>query len=137
MANSLALTRRELIGAGAAASLLVSTLGWSESLTETVPVPYRAIFDERFAPGREFALESARRGWITRAIRGDVTHVWYHELAVRWRQGPAAIAGATTARSLFVLERLAWDIGMRVTVRDTDTAIPLVRWLINLPKAMR
>jgi hypothetical protein len=97
------------------------------------PPPFRAIYDERFPDGRRFASDASSRGWVTRAIRGDVTNVWFHELAVRWKQGPAAIAGLTTEQSLFVLERLSWDVGMRVTERDTDGATQLVRWRISLP----
>ena len=107
----------------------------AQSRPPPLPGPYRAIYDERFQAGLEFASDAAGRGWITRAIRGDVTQVWFHELAVRWKRGPAAIAGCTTQLSLFVLERLAWDVRMRVIVRDTDPVTQLVRWRIDLPQS--
>jgi len=106
----------------------------ASSISRIAVTLYRAIYDERFEAGRRFASDALNRGWVTRAIRGDVTQVWFHELSVRWKRGPAAIAGLTTPQSLFVLERLAWDVGMRVTVRETN-ATPLVRWLIASPNA--
>lgn len=125
-------TRRQFMGTGAAALAALPAAHW---LSSRQPTPYRALYDERFEDGRRFAADALSRGWITRAIRGDVTQVWFHELAVRWKRGAAPIAGVTTRESLFVLERLSWDVGMRVTVRD-DTE-HLVRWLINLPASRR
>ena len=105
----------------------------SWALSDNALTPFRAIYDERFEAGRAFATEAAYRGWITRAIRGDITNVWFRELSPRWRRSPAAITGVTTAQTLFVLERLAWDAGMRVTFRDRVPAAPVVRWVIGLP----
>lgn len=123
-------TRRQFVGGGAAALAATAVPAY---LSPRLPIPYRAIFDERFEAGRRFGAHALGRGWITRAIRGDVTQVWFHELSVRWKSGPAPIAGLTTASSLFVLERLSWDVGMRVTVRETDATTALVHWLISLP----
>ena len=125
-------TRRQFVGTGAAA-LAVAALPATQWQSSQLPTPYRALYDERFEDGRRFATDALSRGWITRAIRGDVTQVWFHELSVRWKRGAAPIAGVTTPQSLFVLERLSWDVGMRVTVRDTTGQ--LVRWLIDLPPA--
>ena len=137
-------TRRQIIGAGAAALALpaiglpirANAPGSGPKATPSPPAPFRAIYDERFETGLAYAADAHARGWITRAIRGDVTHIWYHELAVRWKQGPAPIAGLTTEQSLFVLERLAWDVGMRVTARepaDPTTHPHLVAWQIGVP----
>jgi len=125
-------TRRQVIGAGAAAVALPA-VGWPLQMESGSPAPYRAIYDERFVAGLRFGSDASSRGWVTRAIRGDVTNVWFHELAVRWKRGPAAIAGLTTEQSLFVLERLSWDVGMRVTERIADSAKQLVQWRISLP----
>ncbi len=126
-------TRRQFVGVGTAVLAVAATQSAS-SISWSPVAPFRAIYDERFEAGRRFASDAIDRGWVTRAIRGDVTQVWFHELSVRWKRGPAAIAGSTTPQSLFVLERLAWDVGMRVTVREAD-ATPLIRWLINSPNA--
>lgn len=124
------LTRRQFVGAGAAA---LAARAVPAALSANLPTPYRAIFDERYEAGRRFAAEALNRGWVTRAIRGDVTHIWFHELSLRWKRGPAPIAGLTTAASLFVLERLSWDVGMRVRVREAVATTDLVHWLISLP----
>lgn len=124
------LTRRQFVGAGAAA---LAATAVPATLSANLPTPYRAIFDERYEAGRRFAAEALNRGWVTRAIRGDVTHIWFHELSLRWKRGPAPIAGLTTAASLFVLERLSWDVGMRVRVREAVATTDLVHWLISLP----
>jgi hypothetical protein len=50
-------------------------------------------------------------------VPGDVTDLWYHDLYYRWRQSPAAIAGMTRHSSLFGLEMMAGDVGMRVIYR--------------------
>lgn len=123
-------TRRQFVGGGAA---VLAATAVPASLPPHLPIPYRVIFDERFEAGRRFGADALSRGWVTRAIRGDVTHVWFHELSLRWKRGPAPIAGLTTASSLFVLERLSWDVGMRVAVRETDATTALVHWLISLP----
>jgi hypothetical protein len=128
------LNRRSFIGAGGIA-LAFAAVPMSLALSDDSLTPYRAIYDERFETGRAFSTEAAHRGWITRAIRGDITKVWFRELAPRWRRSPATITGVTTAQTLFVLERLAWDVGMRVTSRDMGTATPLVRWVIGLPRS--
>ena len=77
-----------------------------------------AIFDHRFAAGRQFASSSEARCIDTRPIANDVTSLWYSELYPLWKRQPAAIAGLTTYGALFCLERLAWDHGMRVLHRE-------------------
>ena len=133
MSQNYWISRRHFVGTGAAA-LALAAVRPSRALSRDALTPYRVIYDERFEAGRMFAREAATLGWVTRAIRGDVTNVWYQELDVRWKRGPAPIAGVTTAQSLFVLERLSWDVGMRVTARETDPETHLVRWLIRLPE---
>jgi hypothetical protein len=73
------------------------------------------IFDRRHLESRTFAGRAAHFGAQIRAVEGDVTDLWQRELRVRWRCGPAvAIAGLTERPALFLLERLAWDHGLRV-----------------------
>jgi hypothetical protein len=127
------LNRRSFIGAGGIA-LAFAAVPMSWGLCADSLTPYRAIYDERFEAGRAFSVAAAHRGWITRAIRGDITKVWFRELAPRWRRSPAAVTGVTTLQTLFVLERLAWDVGLRVTFRDMGTTTPLVHWVIGLPQ---
>ena len=125
--------RRELIKAGLAASILPIDLIAREARAQAPLAIHRAIYDERFDAGRTFAAQARQRGWAVRAIRGDVTDLWFNDLALRWKQGPAPIAGLTAKNSLFCLERLAWDAGMRVVSRTEDPATSLVAWLIAPP----
>jgi hypothetical protein len=86
--------------------------------TNDHPKLHLAIFDHRFAAGRQFASSSEARGIATRPIANDVTSLWYSELHPLWKQQPVAIAGVTAYGALFCLERLAWDRGMRVLHRE-------------------
>lgn len=91
--------------------------------TESIRL-YKLIFDERFPESRDFGAQAGRLHSSTHAIRGDVTDLWYNDLDLRWRAGPAPIAGMTTGDSLFCLERLAWDRGMRVVFRAEHHCLP-------------
>lgn len=85
---------------------------------------HRIVYDERFQRSLAFAGQCERFHAATRAICGDVTDVWYHDLDLRWRAGRAPIAGMTTGDALFCLERLAWDRGMRVVFRAEHRCLP-------------
>ena len=125
--------RRDLLKVGLAASVLPMDLIARQAMAQAPLSIHRAIYDERFDAGLAFAADARRRGWTVRAIRGDVTDLWFNELALRWKQGPAPIAGLTAKNSLFCLERLAWDAGMRVVSRADDPKSQLVGWLIAPP----
>ena len=75
---------------------------------------YKAVFDERFGDPCAFAAGAAERGIPTVAIRGDITKLFFDDLDLRWKQGPVLLAGYTTPASLFCLDLLARDRGMRV-----------------------
>ena len=122
--------RRQVLTAGLAGALLpLGALASAAPAREPLAV-YRAVYDRRLAAGRAFAAEAASRGWKTAAIEGDVTDLWYHDLALEWRKGPAPIAGVTGANSLFVLDHLARGAGMRVVARTELSGEPAVSWLI-------
>ena len=122
--------RRQVLKAGLVGSVLpLGALATAASAAQPLQI-HRAVFDSRFAAGRAFAAEARARGWTTVAIEGDVTQLWYHHLALRWREGPAPIAGVTDANSLFVLERLAWDAGLRVASRAALPHERVISWLI-------
>jgi hypothetical protein len=75
---------------------------------------HKVILDSRVAALRAFGRAAERAGLPIHAIQGDVTALWFHDLEVRSREGPFAIAGFTRAGSLFCLEMLARDRGMRL-----------------------
>jgi hypothetical protein len=114
--------RREFLQIGVAALALpiaAHTAGSSAPAAgqdRSVPL-YKVVFDERFADSRAFGTEAERLGLPVYKIKGDITDLWFHDLYVRWKKSPAAIAGLTAHGPIFCLERLAWDQGMRVIFR--------------------
>ena len=76
---------------------------------------YKFIYDRRYPAARAFG--AAANGLRTVAIDGDITALWSRDLRAQWSVGAGAIAGMTTARSLFCLEQLAKDHWMRVVIR--------------------
>jgi hypothetical protein len=130
-------TRRDVLRVGAAGSVLPLT-GLASMAHASAPISVqRAVYDDRFTEGLSFAREATARGWPLRSIRGDVTDLWFHDLHGLWKQGPAPVAGLTAPNSLFCLERLAWDAGLRVVSRQELEHAPLISWLIALPARAR
>lgn len=72
------------------------------------------VIDSRHSQARAFGRRAGRWGAPLRIIEGDITDLWLNELDARWKSKPAAVAGLTERPALFLLERLAWDRGMRV-----------------------
>ena len=82
-------------------------------------VPFRwALYDDRYAEGRSFAEVARAQGIAARALDdGDITRFWYDELDVLWRREPAAIAGLTQFGPMLVIEQLAAERRMHLTLR--------------------
>jgi hypothetical protein len=130
-------SRREFLQAGIAASVLplaavANNIAPSQSENHDF---YKVIFDERFPASVTFGEEWQARGAAVRAIRGDITDLWFHDLDRQWKRRPTAIAGLTAHGALFCLERLAWDHGMRVISRVEQVAHDgdgerLISWVI-------
>ncbi len=70
-----------------------------------------------------FGNEANRFGLEVQGITDDVTDLWYQHLAVRWNRGSAVVAGLTLSTSLFCLETLANDRGMRLWFRADHAAL--------------
>jgi hypothetical protein len=127
--------RQAILGAGAvAATSLLASPAIVRAFETSRDAPFRAIYDERFPEALNAARTAKNRGWPVRIIHGDPTDVWYNELSVRWKQGPASVVGLTGSDSLFVLERLAWDAGLRVVERQIGSATDLISWTIASPR---
>lgn len=113
------INRRQVIASGAAASFLAGTLGASlagASAERRYAARPWFIMDERFAESHAAARAADRRGAIVRPVGPDVTDV-YESLDLAWRSFPFAVAGLTAPSALFVIERLAWDRGLRTVYR--------------------
>lgn len=72
------------------------------------------VFDSRHPQACNFAARAGQLGAPVHAIEADITEIWQSELLKRWQTGPAVIVGLTERPALFLLERLAWDHGLRV-----------------------
>jgi hypothetical protein len=134
------ISRRQILQGGLVATSLpiiagVSLAPLQPAHAEALARPrlYKVLFDRRFAASRDFGREALRQGHSVQGFDGDMTAVWYHDLQPRWQEGPVAIAGLTAHGALFCLERLAWDVGMRVTHRAEQRQQghePLYSWVI-------
>jgi hypothetical protein len=134
------ISRRQILQSGLVATSLPIVAGVSLAPLQSAhakalaqPRLYKVLFDQRFAASREFGREAQWQGHSVQGFNGDITTVWYHDLHPRWQQGPVAIAGLTAHGALFCLERLAWDVGMRVTHRAEqrhEGHEPLYSWVI-------
>ena len=103
--------RREFLQGGIALSLLplLPRRGFSAAAPKTFD---KVIFDQRFLKARDFARQAREAGLDCVAMEGDITHLYFHDLSLRWNRGPTTIAGLSTKASLFCLEMLARDRGM-------------------------
>jgi hypothetical protein len=106
-------------GQTACAAPAASTPAESILAAATARGVYKIIYDRRFAAGRAFgaAAQKVRTTAGIVAIDADITALWSHDLRRQWSTGGGAIAGMTTARTLFCLEQLAKDHWMRVVNR--------------------
>ena len=116
--------RREFVQTGVTLSAL-PMVGGGRAAAKTAPaVPALAlhwfVYDARYPEAVRIA--TAGKTARLRPIHGDISDLWYHELDPALREEPRAIAGVTTAQSLFLLERLGWDRGLRIVYRGTHAA---------------
>ncbi|MGE6191106.1 hypothetical protein ACQKCL_08720 [Stutzerimonas stutzeri] len=117
------MNRRYFLKASLAGTAIPALAGVSRfSLADTFSswsggLPELAISDTRFAACQRFGRAAEQAGLAHVAIDGDITALWFQHLDPQWRKGPTVIAGMTARQPLFVLERLAWDRGMRVVLR--------------------
>lgn len=117
--------RREFLQVGIAAARLPFVIPVLESL-QARPVPpspfYKVIVDGRFPAGLRFGTSTVQRGRSVHWIQGDITKLWFDDLDVRWKTAATALAGLTQESSLFCLELLARDRGMRLLHRTEHRA---------------
>jgi len=108
---------------GAAVGFTGRPAGGAVAALPAAPSPsvrlYRFVHDRRYPAALAFgvAAERAISGAGVVAIDGDITALWSRDLKAKWSAGSGAIAGMTSARTLFCLEQLAQDHWMRVAVR--------------------
>ena len=131
-------SRRQILQIGVTGAALLPVARYADAwpaAAEAEPF-YVVVFDARFPKSRHLAGVVAGPSARLAAIRGDVTALWYHDLYFAWQRDAAPVAGVTSIESLFCLELLARDAGMRVTLRqvvDND----LVSWAIGSRRSRR
>lgn len=105
--------RRQFLQAGISALLLplLSRKAFGAGAPKTFDL---VIFDQRYLKARTFAEQARHAGLECAAIQGDITELYFRDLALRWSRRPSTIAGLSTIASLFCLEILARDRGMRL-----------------------
>lgn len=113
--------RREFLQTGAAIAAIAmngNLAANGAAIGERPRVPLRwALYDDRYEEGRSFAAAAGAQGIATRALEdGDITRFWYDELDVLWRREPAAIAGLTQFGPMLVIEQLAAECRMHLTL---------------------
>jgi len=131
-------SRRQVLQIGLTGAALLPVARYADAWPAAADAEpfYLVIFDARFPKSRQLAGTIAGAFAPLAAIRGDVTALWYHDLYFAWQRDAAPVAGVTSAESLFCLELLARDAGMRVTHRqvvDSD----LVSWAIGPQRSRR
>ncbi|EQB04238.1 hypothetical protein L288_14260 [Sphingobium quisquiliarum P25] len=112
-------TRRSFLYS-AAAAIAARELGIEPALAGDLPAEQQvkiALYDSRFSAARDFGDEAAAHGLRTFGFANDMSRLWRRTLAPTLRERPQAIAGLTHVGALFCLERMAWDLGMRVMLR--------------------
>jgi hypothetical protein len=140
-AESRPLSRRQFVQTSLAGSLAGALGAWAPQASAAPgprarPLPlHAAVCDGRFAAAERFANVARGQQLPIRALRGDVTDLWYHELHPLWSERPAPIAGLTAYAALFCLEELARDHRMRVIYRALHRPLSTgeVEHLVALP----
>jgi hypothetical protein len=77
----------------------------------------QVFFDARRPHALAFAETARQLGARTRAIWGDAGDPWHQEIFRRWGTRRTPLAGITDFRSLFLLQIMAADVGLRPVLR--------------------
>ena len=80
------------------------------------------VVDRRFTESHAFVANNGKFAERTVWIDGDITDLWYDELDLLWRHKRTALAGLTAYGAFFCLERLAWDRGLYVVLKQQRDA---------------
>ena len=129
--------RREFLQIGLASSalpLIAGERGETSFYDSVERLGVHEVVVEMSSPlALAFRAEAVELGLAAHGIHDDITDLWYHKLDRQWSSAPAALAGITFPTSLFCLEMLARDFGMRVRFRalhDKAEPGPVVSWII-------
>jgi hypothetical protein len=107
---------------GAALALNATAAVGASAAAPAPPTPmlgglHRVIYDARFGASLAFGEAALRMGAPAQAIDGDVSALWFDDLARHFERGGAAVAGFGAPRTLLCLLELARGPGVRVVWR--------------------
>lgn len=90
--------------------------------------PGRVIADTRLAPSVAFAAAMAGTGARVSETDGDLTSLWFDDLARHFACSNAPVSGLTSARTALVMTELARGPGVRVLWRAEHVALSDGTW---------
>ena len=117
-------TKRDFVKAAAATIVIAAAASRVEGSSEFDAV----VYNEWFPQARTFADGLAAQGARVLPIAGDAGRLWYDTLRRLVSQGHRRIAGMTTHTDSLILETLARDSGLRVSLRESVGR--LVSWVL-------
>ena len=89
------------------------------------------LVDRSLDTSAAFAAAATADGHTVLSFGRDVAGLWMSVIEPRLRAGPVAIAGYTSAATLFCLDFLARDYGARTARSVRSDADAAVRWVIS------
>ena len=114
-----AMDRRAFLTAGVHATVALSSaslLSRHQSVDGRLTAVRCFVFDAERPDGTSIADLARRHVSAMCPVPSDVSGVWDRKVDLQIRRSPA-IAGVTGEHALFVIERLAWDSGKKLTYR--------------------
>ena len=123
------ISRRQVIGYGAAASALGVAGRWTHRPSRPALPVALVVVDERFDLARTVAGSLGLPNVPRVVLPRDLLGLWHGQLSPVLRTGRQAIAGVTTERGFFLLRTLAADQRARVLSRTDQGS--LVSWLLG------
>jgi hypothetical protein len=118
------LPRRRWLQAAAATGVLAPGLHLQAGEATDRP-PVQAVFDRRLPGGSAFAANAGALGLPSRGFEGDITQLWFGDLATALAAptGPWLI-GHTALEPLVCLEQMAADLRYATVVRIEHRPLP-------------
>ncbi|NOW45221.1 hypothetical protein FHW96_001376 [Novosphingobium sp. SG751A] len=120
-------TRRLFLQGAVGTAALAGTPAIGTTLPANHSYKLLAFIDIAHAQGGPFAAAAHAWGARTVALRGDPLALW-HDAVLTSAVQPKAILGLTTQGTLFCLERLGWELGLRVRRRIDHLPAPDGTW---------
>lgn len=121
-------TRRLFLQGAVGTAAIAGTPAIRAALSPERPHHHLALVDVSHAQGTAFAVAAQTWGAKTASLRGDPLALWHDALRGQAEVRPAAILGLTTQGTLFCLERLGWELGLRVRLRIDHLPAPDGTW---------